>query len=124
MDVVLDCLSGEFVDASLRLLPRGGRFVEMGLIDVRQPDAVAEKYPGVTYKSFVLFEAGLDRLCEIFAELMPMFESGALIPPPVTVWDVRQASEALRYLGQARHIGKVVLTWPAPFDPDGTILIS
>ncbi|WP_165878312.1 zinc-binding dehydrogenase, partial [Micromonospora sp. MW-13] len=30
VDVVLDALAGEFVDASLRLLPRGGRFVEMG----------------------------------------------------------------------------------------------
>ncbi|WP_037886739.1 zinc-binding dehydrogenase, partial [Streptomyces sp. NRRL S-646] len=30
MDVVLDSLAGEFVDASLRLLPRGGRFLEMG----------------------------------------------------------------------------------------------
>ena len=30
MDVVLDCLKEEFVDASLRLLPRGGRFIELG----------------------------------------------------------------------------------------------
>ncbi|MFI1935582.1 zinc-binding dehydrogenase, partial [Streptomyces sp. NPDC020328] len=30
VDVVLDALAGEFVDASLDLLPRGGRFIEMG----------------------------------------------------------------------------------------------
>ncbi|MFE3497962.1 SDR family NAD(P)-dependent oxidoreductase, partial [Streptomyces sp. NPDC059175] len=30
VDVVLDSLAREFVDASLRLLPRGGRFLEMG----------------------------------------------------------------------------------------------
>jgi len=30
VDVVLNSLTGEFVDASLRLLPRGGRFLEMG----------------------------------------------------------------------------------------------
>jgi polyketide synthase 12 len=124
MDVVLDCLSGEFVDASLRLLPRGGRFVEMGLIDIRRADTVAEKYRGVAYRSFVLFEAGLERLSEIFAELLPLFESGVFTPPAITVWDVRQAPEALRYLGQARHVGKVVLNWPAPFDPNGTVLIS
>ncbi|MEU2058635.1 polyketide synthase dehydratase domain-containing protein, partial [Streptomyces bungoensis] len=35
MDVVLDSLAGEFVDASLRLLPGGGRFLEMGKTDVR-----------------------------------------------------------------------------------------
>ena len=35
VDVVLNSLTGEFVDASLRLLPRGGRFLEMGVADVR-----------------------------------------------------------------------------------------
>ncbi|WP_460748495.1 zinc-binding dehydrogenase, partial [Micromonospora schwarzwaldensis] len=35
VDVVLNALAGEFVDASLDLLPRGGRFVEMGKTDVR-----------------------------------------------------------------------------------------
>ena len=35
VDVVLNALAGEFVDASLRLLPRGGRFVEMGKTDIR-----------------------------------------------------------------------------------------
>ncbi|MFF3432577.1 beta-ketoacyl synthase N-terminal-like domain-containing protein, partial [Streptomyces sp. NPDC002602] len=35
VDVVLDCLAGEFVDAGLRLLPRGGRFLEMGKTDKR-----------------------------------------------------------------------------------------
>ena len=35
VDVVLDSLAGEFVDASLRLLARGGRFIEMGKTDIR-----------------------------------------------------------------------------------------
>ena len=41
VDVVLDCLRGEFVDASLRLLAAGGRFVEMGKTDIRDPAEVA-----------------------------------------------------------------------------------
>ncbi|WP_159931052.1 MULTISPECIES: zinc-binding dehydrogenase, partial [Nocardia] len=41
VDVVLDSLAGEFVDASLRLLRPGGRFVEMGLLDRRDPQQVA-----------------------------------------------------------------------------------
>ena len=35
MDIVLNCLAGELTDASLRLLPRAGVFVEMGKTDVR-----------------------------------------------------------------------------------------
>jgi len=41
VDVVLNALTGEFVDASLRLLPRGGRFLEMGIADGRDPAAIA-----------------------------------------------------------------------------------
>ena len=52
MDVVLDCLKEEFVDASLRLLPRGGRFIEMGKTDIRDPGEVAARHPGVQYRAF------------------------------------------------------------------------
>ena len=42
VDVVLNSLAGEFVDASLRLLPRGGRFIEMGKTDIRDPEVIAQ----------------------------------------------------------------------------------
>nr|WP_260867560.1 type I polyketide synthase [Streptomyces sp. SAJ15] len=124
VDVVLDSLAREFVDASLRLLPRGGRFVEMGKTDVRVPEQVAEEYPGVSYQAFDLTEAGLDRIQEMLRELLELFQRGALKAPPITCWDVRQAPDAFRYLSQARHIGKVVLTVPAAWNPDGTVLIT
>ena len=62
MDVVLDSLAGEFVDASLRLVAPGGIFLEMGKTDIRDPGVVAREYPGVRYRAFDLFEAGPDRL--------------------------------------------------------------
>ncbi|MFJ2816608.1 SDR family NAD(P)-dependent oxidoreductase [Streptomyces sp. NPDC087294] len=124
MDVVLDALAGEFVDASLRLLPRGGRFVEMGKTDPRDPATVAADHPGVHYTAFELIEAGPERIGAMLTELLALFESGALTPAPLTTWDVRRAPEAVRHLSQARHIGKVVLTVPAPPRPDGTVLIT
>ncbi|MFF9483121.1 type I polyketide synthase, partial [Streptomyces sp. NPDC014733] len=123
IDVVLDSLAGEFVDASLRLLPRGGRFLEMGKTDVRDADAVAAAHPGVRYRAFDLFESGADRLKEILTELRRLFEAGVLRPLPVTTWDVRQAPAAYRFLSQARHTGKVVLTLPGSL-ADGTVLIT
>src|SRR5439155_1740933 len=54
VDVVLDSLAGEFVDASLDLLPRGGRFIEMGKTDIRDPELVAAKHSGVSYRAFDL----------------------------------------------------------------------
>ncbi|MFB7268481.1 zinc-binding dehydrogenase, partial [Streptomyces nojiriensis] len=124
VDVVLDSLAREFVDASLRLLPRGGRFVEMGKTDVRDPRDVAAAHPGVSYQAFDLTEAGLDRIQEMLTELLGLFRSGSLRPLPVSAWDLRQAPEAFRYLSQARHVGKIVLTVPADWNPDGTVLIT
>ncbi|QLY29586.1 type I polyketide synthase [Nocardia huaxiensis] len=124
VDVVLNSLAGEFVDASLRLLPRGGRFIEMGLTDLRDRDEIAAAYPEVSYRDFVLMDAPGERLREIFTELVSLFESGALQPLPITLWDVRQAPESFRYLSQARHIGKNVLTIPTPPDPEGTVVIT
>ncbi|MFJ4091791.1 SDR family NAD(P)-dependent oxidoreductase [Kitasatospora sp. NPDC089913] len=124
VDVVLDSLAREFVDAGLRLLPNGGRFVEMGKTDVRDPEAVAGQHPGVRYRAFDLMEAGPERIGEMLAELLDLFEQGVLRPLPVTGWDVRQAPAALRSLGRARGIGKNVLLLPAAPDPEGTVLIT
>ncbi|MEU4898961.1 SDR family NAD(P)-dependent oxidoreductase, partial [Streptomyces sp. NPDC044780] len=123
MDVVLDSLAGEFVDASLRLLPRGGRFLEMGKTDVRNAESVAETHPGVRYRAFDLFETGAERIREILTELLRLFEAGILRPLPVTTWDVRNAPAAYRFLSQARHTGKLVLTMPGSL-ADGTVLVT
>ncbi|MFL6124226.1 SDR family NAD(P)-dependent oxidoreductase, partial [Actinophytocola sp.] len=116
VDVVLNSLAGEFVDASARMLPSGGRFVEMGKTDVR------DDLPGVEYRAFDLIEAGEERLGAMLAEVLNLFARGALRPLPRTCWDVRHAPDAFRFLGQAKHVGKVVLTIPAPLD--GTVLIT
>ncbi|MEH1130806.1 SDR family NAD(P)-dependent oxidoreductase, partial [Micromonospora sp. CPCC 206061] len=123
-DAVLNSLAGDYVDASLRLLPRGGRFLEMGKTDIRDARRIAADHPGVRYTAFDMADAGPDRIKRMLTELAALFTRGALRPLPVTAWDVRRAPEAFRHLGQARHVGKVVLTLPAPIDPDGTVLVT
>ncbi|MFI6096917.1 type I polyketide synthase [Lentzea sp. NPDC051213] len=125
VDVVLNALAHDFVDASLRLLPRGGRFVEMGKTDLRDPAQVAVAHPGVVYRSFDLVDdAGLDRVQEMLTHLAELFAAGALRPLPVRSWPVSRAREALRFLSQAKHIGKVVLTMPVPWSVAGTTLLT
>ncbi|PWK63506.1 polyketide synthase 12 [Streptomyces sp. CG 926] len=125
MDVVLDCLAGEFVDAGLRLLPRGGRFLEMGKTDKRDPAQVAAAYPGVAYQAYDLPEAGLDRIHEMLETLVGLFESGTLLPPKINLWDIRNIRTAFRALSQATLVGKAVLTIPgAPWPTEGTVLIT
>ncbi|MEV7427890.1 type I polyketide synthase [Streptomyces sp. NPDC091212] len=120
VDVVLNALAGDFVDASLRLVVPGGHFLEMGKTDIRD----AGTSTGVRYRAFDLAEAGPDRVREMLAELLGLFATGALRPLPVATWDVRRARDAFRHMSQARHIGKIVLTMPPAWNTDGTVLIT
>jgi len=127
VDVVLNSLAGEFTDASLRLLVRGGRFIEMGKTDPRDPADVAAQHPGVQYRAFDLIEAGQDRIAEMLRELADLVAAGVLAPLPVKTFDVRRVSAAYRFVSQARHTGKVVLTLPDGPGGDfagGTVLIT
>ncbi|MBK3638404.1 SDR family NAD(P)-dependent oxidoreductase, partial [Streptomyces sp. MBT97] len=124
VDVVLNSLANEFIDASLRLLPRGGRFLEMGKTDIRDPHEVAERHSGVTYQAYDLARVEPDRVAAILSELGVLFERGVLESLPVRSWDVRRAPEALRFMAQARHTGKLVLTVPRPWDRSGTVLVT
>ncbi|MEU6310055.1 type I polyketide synthase [Streptomyces sp. NPDC047014] len=125
VDVVLNALAGEFIDASLGLMPRGGRFVEMGKTDLRDPARIAHEHPGVRYRAFDLGDAGPDRIAEILAHLAELFDRGALTPLPVTTWDIREAGNAFRALSQATLTGKAVLTLPTPsFEAGETVLIT
>ncbi len=124
VDVVLNSLGGALVDASLSLLPRGGRFVELGTADVRDPAAVAAAHPGVAYAVADLLGSEPQRLGAILRDVAGRMERGEPAPPRLTAWDVRDGSEALAFVGRARHAGKVVLTIPRALDPRGTVLVT
>ena len=123
MDVVLNALAGKFVDASLRLLPRGGRFLEMGKIDLRNASAVSAQHPGVTYLAYDLMDAG-EQLQVLLRELGALFERGALSPLPLSSYELRHAPAALQYMANARHVGKLVLQPPGALRSEGTVLIT
>ncbi|WP_435875861.1 SDR family NAD(P)-dependent oxidoreductase [Saccharopolyspora shandongensis] len=120
VDVVLNSLTGELLDASLDLLKPGGHFIELGKTDLRDPG----EHPGSHFHAFDLSEIDPAHMQGMLADLTGLFERGRLTALPVTAWDIRQAPEAFRYLANARHIGKLALTVPAVPDPRGTILIT
>ncbi|MFD5008361.1 SDR family NAD(P)-dependent oxidoreductase [Streptomyces chartreusis] len=121
LDVVLNALSGEFVDASLQLLGPGGRFLEMGKTDLRAADTVPD---GIRYEPFDLGWVDPDGIRRMLTALDTLFADGTLRPLPVRSWDLRRAAEAFRFMSLARHTGKLALTLPPALDPDGTVLIT
>ncbi len=116
VDVVLNSLAGEFIDASLRLLAEDGRFIELGKTDIREPE-------GVRYRAFDLVEAGPERTGEMLADVMELLRAGHVAPLPITVRHARELPEAFRHMAAARHVGKVVITVPRPLG-DRPVLVT
>ncbi|WP_435826066.1 acyltransferase domain-containing protein [Nocardiopsis alba] len=131
LDVVLNSLTGRFVDASLRLLRSpadgagaGGRLVELGVTDVRSEAEVAAAHPGRGYHPLDLSEVCPDRVATVLSRVTELFEAGTLRPLPVTVYDVHDAREALEALRRGDHVGRTVLTFPEPFPAGTTVLVT
>ncbi|MGH9592768.1 MAG: SDR family NAD(P)-dependent oxidoreductase, partial [Bryobacteraceae bacterium] len=131
VDVVLNSLAGEFIDAGFQALADGGRFVEIGKRDIRTEEQVAAlgkgyKYHAVDLIPILKFEPGLIRshlhqLVEQFGNL-----SASLRPLPFTIFEFDQAPVGFRYMTQARHMGKVLFhhSLQPGVRADGTYLIT
>jgi hypothetical protein len=124
IDIVLNSLTGEAIDASLSLLASGGRFLEMGKMEVRTPSQLASKHPGVSYWQYDLMEAGPDRIAEILDAVSEGFAAGWLRPAPVQTFAVSEAERAFRFMAQARHVGKLALLPLREARMDGTVLVT
>jgi acyl transferase domain-containing protein len=121
-DVVLGALAGPLVDAGLSTLRPGGRYLEMGKTDVRDPGAVEAEH-GVRYQAFDLTEASLDRIASMLDTIARALQAGELRPLPITRFELAEVPAAFQFLRQARHIGKVVVSSPRAWRLDGTALV-
>jgi len=132
VDVVLNSLKGEWVDASFEALTTGGRFVELGKIEIWSKAEATERRPDACYLPFDLLEvAAADPLLVrgLLQQLLSDLTSGAYQLLPMQTFPVEQTVEAFRLMAQARHVGKVVITQPqkavAPaIGCDGAYLIT
>ncbi|KOX24343.1 acyl transferase [Nocardiopsis sp. NRRL B-16309] len=124
VDVVLNSLTGEAIDASLRLMAPGGRFVELGHKDVRDPGRVAADHGGVDYRTFDLSALDPERLQRAYGVIVPLLEKGELPGVDVTRFPVERAVDAFRLMQRGHNVGKIVLDMATRFRPGGTVLVT
>ncbi len=112
VDVVLNSLSGEFVDAGFSVLRQGGRFLELGKQGIWSEDKARSERPDATYKQYdvqALASQNPQDLASEFSALAEMLDRGEIAPLPRTVFAVDDVAAAFRFMFEARHVGKVVL---------------
>jgi acyl transferase domain-containing protein/threonine dehydrogenase-like Zn-dependent dehydrogenase/short-subunit dehydrogenase/acyl carrier protein len=113
VDVVLNSLTGAFIEEGLAALAPGGKFVEIGLREIR---AAADLRPDITYYALLLGD-----LCRrapatvrsMYAALRDLLASRAIPAPLTRTYPLAEAPTAFRYMAKARHVGRIALLHPA-----------
>ncbi|MGE0158272.1 MAG: SDR family NAD(P)-dependent oxidoreductase [Gemmatimonadales bacterium] len=119
VDVALNSLAGEFIPATLGVVARHGHFLEIGKRDVMTTASAAALRPDVKYDAYDLgatAETNLELLRPIYEFLLAALADGSCSPLPVTVFGRAEISDAFRFMAQARHIGKIVISMPNAVD--------
>ncbi|KAM7371282.1 hypothetical protein PAMP_010767 [Pampus punctatissimus] len=114
VDVVLNSLAEEKLQASIRCLARHGRFLEIGKYDLsnNSPLGMALFLKNVAFHGILLdalFEEGNREWEEVSQLLNEGIEEGVVQPLKTTIFERDQVEEAFRYMAQGKHIGKVLL---------------
>jgi acyl transferase domain-containing protein/NADPH:quinone reductase-like Zn-dependent oxidoreductase/NADP-dependent 3-hydroxy acid dehydrogenase YdfG/acyl carrier protein len=113
VDIVLNSLAGEFIQKSVGVLAPGGAFLELGKRGTLTREDFSALRPDCKYYAYDLGEeamADASLLPGMFAELSAAFSQRELTPLPTTIFPETQVVDAFRFMAQAKHIGKIVVT--------------
>jgi putative PIG3 family NAD(P)H quinone oxidoreductase len=115
VDVVLDVIGGQEADRNLMVAKRQGRIIQVGLMGGGQTTvnlglllSKRIQWTGTTLRMRPL-EQKLDVCQRFIAEMIPLFESGAMKPIIDSRFPLAEAAAAHRYMEADANIGKILL---------------
>jgi NADPH:quinone reductase len=118
VDVVVDMLSGPFVNALLAATAIGGRIVNVGRLAGMRAEVDFDlhalrriEYIGVTFRTRSVAEVR-ELVARMRADLWPALQAGALELPVAQAYPFDRLGEAFAQLRQGGHLGKLVVTTP------------
>jgi epothilone polyketide synthase D len=115
MDVVLNTLAGEGLLKSVGLLADRGRYLELSRRDLIEGTPLDMRLLARSASFFVVDVVDMGksdprRLGTIVGETLALVQAGVLQPPPHRVFPAADMVGAFRYMAQAKHIGKVLVS--------------
>ncbi|ELT99721.1 hypothetical protein CAPTEDRAFT_89190 [Capitella teleta] len=114
VDVVLNSLSEEKLQASVRLLAQHGRFLEIGKFDLSNNSSLgmAVFLRNITFHGVLLdalFESDNGDWSTVYQLLEEGIGNHTVIPLKATTFEKEDVEGAFRFMAQGKHIGKVVV---------------
>lgn len=114
VDIVLNSLTGDKLEASLRCLRHEGQFMEIGKFDLINNKSMGlnllkkgASFHGVMLDSFIKLNHRTKRTLIKLVE--QGFKNGSIKPITTNIFDKDQVGEAFRYMSTGKHIGKVLI---------------
>ncbi|KAL0101022.1 hypothetical protein PUN28_019441 [Cardiocondyla obscurior] len=112
VDIVLNSLAEEKLQASVRCLANGGRFLEIGKFDMISNSLLDSSifhkginFYGVLVDKFYL--ASLEQKKTLWKGITKGLTNGAIKPLCRKIFDTSEIENAFRYMAAGKHIGKV-----------------
>jgi acyl transferase domain-containing protein/NADPH:quinone reductase-like Zn-dependent oxidoreductase/SAM-dependent methyltransferase/acyl carrier protein len=113
VDIVLNSLAGDFIERSFSVMATHGRFLEIGSTGIWDQARVTQLNRDIAYYPINLaatFQENPGLVGTLLSDLLKEFSGGRLKPLPIKVFPVGEVVAAFRYMAQARHIGKIVVS--------------
>ena len=110
VDVVLNSLSGDLMQASLSCVAPFGRFIELGVRDIHAGATLdLRRFANGLGFTTLNVGPGMPGFSDLFQQVVERTASGEFAPLPHQVFSLAASSEAFEHMARVRHIGKVVI---------------
>ncbi|KAJ8131286.1 hypothetical protein O1611_g2342 [Lasiodiplodia mahajangana] len=116
VNVIVNSLTGELLDASWRIMADGGTMVEIGKKDILDRNTLAME-PFNRNCSFRAIDMSYSRhvdgelIASLFDELFDLIDAGHIKPiHPITTFGFDEVADALSHIRSGRHLGKIVVS--------------
>ncbi|XP_025266595.1 fatty acid synthase-like isoform X1 [Camponotus floridanus] len=114
VNIVLNSLAEEKLQASVRCLAKGGRFLEIGKFDMvsNNPLEIFAFSKGISFHGILLdklFSAEPESKAILRNKLMEGLKNGAIKPLCRKVFEKHEIETAFRYMAAGKHIGKIMI---------------
>ncbi|EGC34204.1 hypothetical protein DICPUDRAFT_88429 [Dictyostelium purpureum] len=114
VDLIINTLPFEFLEANFNTLAQGGRIVDLSINHLNSNDTTdfnKFKY-NISYSTVeVMTPASFKKAKPILQTITDMIKEEKLNLIPITEFPVSEIKDAIEYLGKREHIGKVVINY-------------
>ncbi|EFN69129.1 Fatty acid synthase [Camponotus floridanus] len=128
VDIVLNSLAEEKLQASVRCLAKGGRFLEIGKFDMvsNSPLKIFAFSKGISFHGILLdkllFSTKSKNKEIIWNKFTEDLKNGAIKPLCRKVFEKDEIKTAFRYMAAGKHIGKIIIKVQKDDELDAPIL--